>query len=99
MEDKFPKIESQEDLLQKLADEIEVIESIFVDEGVILAKPEGIPVDELDVSTANSGNNASDQEDAPISQFLVQVEMDIKPNTGFDMAKVGMLIHCRLIFD
>ena len=25
--------------------------------------------------------------------------MDIKPNTGFDMAKVGMMVHCRLVFD
>mgnify|MGYP005631885341 CR=1 len=27
------------------------------------------------------------------------MELNIKPNTGFDSAKVGLLIHCRLAFD
>ena len=40
MADKYPKIETQEELIEKLNEEVEVIESIFDGEGVILAKPE-----------------------------------------------------------
>lgn len=25
--------------------------------------------------------------------------MDVKPKTGFDMAKVGLLVQCRVLFD
>jgi hypothetical protein len=91
------KIESKEDLIQKINEELDVLESIFDGEGVILKKAEEVTCSEVDVSTSGSGSQ--DDIDSPLSQFMVQIELDLKPNTGMDNAKVGLLAQVRMIFD
>lgn len=94
------KIETEQELIEKINEEIEVLESIYADENVVLQKPTPCEVLEPDASTSSSGELAEEKdENAPISSFMVQMELDIKPNTGFDDAKVGLLVHCRLLFD
>lgn len=70
-----------------------MLESIYADENVILQKPTPCEVVEPDVSTSSSGELGEEKdENVAISNFMVQIELDIKPNTGFDEAKVGLLI-------
>ena len=52
----------------------------------------------MDVSTSDSGKNQEDDHD-PISQFRAELELDIKPNTGGEDEKVGLLLGVRLTFD
>ena len=89
------KIENKEQLIEKVQEEIEILESIFDGEGIVLKKPEEIVAADADVSTCESGTDI----DSPISAFLVQIELDLKPNTGMEMAKVGLLAQVRMIFD
>lgn len=63
------KIETKDDLLEKISEEIEVLESIFDGEGIVLKKPEEINCSDADVSTSGSGSQ--DDIDSPLSQFLV----------------------------
>ena len=91
------KIETKDELLEKITEEIEVLESIFDGEGIVLKKAEEIACSEADVSTSGSGSQ--DDIDSPLSQFMVQIELDLKPNTGMDNAKVGLLAQVRMIFD
>ena len=63
------KIETKEELLDKISEEIEVLESIFDGEGIVLRKAEEIACSEADVSTSGSGSQ--DDIDSPISQFMV----------------------------
>ena len=93
------KIENKEELIQKIDDELDMLESIYDGEGVVLKRTEEIPVSEEDVSTNNSGQEEADESNQLISQFQAQIELDIKPCTGNDMAKVGLLAHIRIIFD
>ena len=92
------KIETKDELIEKISEEIEVLESIFDGEGIVLKKAEEITCSEADVSTTGSAASQEDN-DASLSQFLVQIELDLKPNTGMDNAKVGLLAQVRMIFD
>ena len=76
-----------------------MLESIFDGEGLILEAPVAIPCSEADVSTTSSGGTNGSNEDEPISAFLVQCALDIKPNTGMTETKIGLLAHLRLTFD
>ena len=59
------KIESKEELIQKINDEIEVLESIFDGEGIVLKKAEEMACSEADVSTSGSGSQ--EDIDSPLS--------------------------------
>ena len=63
------KIETKNELIEKISEEIEVLESIFDGEGIILKKAEEILCSEADASTSGSGSQ--DDIDTPISQFMV----------------------------
>jgi len=54
MTDTF-KIETKEELIEKINDELEMLEGIYDGEGIILSKTQEIDVSEEDVSTNNSG--------------------------------------------
>jgi hypothetical protein len=84
------KIESKEELIEKINEELDMLEGIYDGEGIVIKRAEEIPVSEEDVSTNNSGADAENDE-SPITQFKAQIELDIKPCTGFDMAKVGLM--------
>lgn len=87
------KIETEQELIEKLDEEVEVLESIYADENVVLQKPTPCEVGEPDVSTSSSGELGEEKdENIAISNFMAQIELDIKPNTGFDEAKIGLLI-------
>ena len=44
-------------------------------------------------STSSSGELGEEKdENVAIGNFMVQIELDIKPNTGFDEAKIGLLV-------
>ena len=90
------KIESQEELIAKIEEEIEVLESIYDGEGVVVKKPHLIEV-EADAST-NESNGLAQEDDEVISQFLVQCELDVKPSVGIDLAKIGLLVQVRITF-
>ena len=79
------KIETDQELNEKITQEIEILESIFGEEGIILQNTTVTDWSDADASTDKSNTN-SEQDDinSPISQFQVQCELDIKPNTGFD---------------
>lgn len=80
-------------MIEKINEEIEVLESIYADENVILQAPTPCEVAEPDASTSSSGELAEEKdENVAISNFMVQIELDIKPNTGFDEAKIGLLV-------
>lgn len=64
------KIESKEQLQEKINEEIEILESIFDGEGLVLAKPTVVDASEADLSTNSSGNGNEDDEQQ-ISQFAV----------------------------
>jgi hypothetical protein len=59
------KIDSKEELIQKINDEIEVLESIFDGEGIVLKKAEEVACSEADVSTSGSGSQ--EDIDSPLS--------------------------------
>jgi hypothetical protein len=59
------KIDSKEELIQKINDEIEVLESIFDGEGIVLKKAEDVACSEADVSTSGSGSQ--EDIDSPLS--------------------------------
>lgn len=91
------KIETKEELIEKINEEIEILESIYADEGVILSQPQ--LVDAEAVSTGSSGkSNEEEEHQAPT--YFVQMEINVKPKTGIEMeTKVGLLAHFRFIFD
>jgi uncharacterized protein YqeY len=70
MDENTYKIESREELLDKINEEIEILESIFADEGLVLAKPTVVEASEADLSTNSSGKSIEDEEQL-ISQFAV----------------------------
>jgi hypothetical protein len=56
------KIESQEQLLEKLNEEIEVLNSIFDGEGVVLQAPTIVVCNDADAATADSGKSNEEDE-------------------------------------
>lgn len=50
------KIESKDDLIEKINEEIDVLESIFDGEGIVLKRAEEVACSEADVSTSGSGS-------------------------------------------
>jgi hypothetical protein len=94
------KIETEQELIEKIMEEVEVLESIYADENVVLQQPTPCEVVEPDASTSSSGELGEEKEEnVAIGNFMVQIELDIKPNTGFDEAKIGLLVQCRIQFD
>lgn len=91
------KIETQEELLEKINEEVELLETIFDGEGLVLEKPHLIVVDP-DASTTSS-NGQEDEDDSLISQFQVGCSLNIKPNIGDNLEKIGLLAHIKIIFD
>lgn len=61
------KIESEQELLEKMNEEIEMLESIFP-EDVIMEKISKVEIDEADASTNGSGGSDKDDSE-PMSQF------------------------------
>ena len=59
------KLDSKEELILKINDEIEVLESIFDGEGIVLKKAEEVTCSEADVSTSGSGSQ--EDIDSPLS--------------------------------
>ena len=55
------KIENKEDLIQKIEEELDMLEGIYDGEGVVLKRTEEIPVTEEDVSTNTSGQDEADE--------------------------------------
>ena len=49
------KIESKEELIEKINEELDMLEGIYDGEGIVLKRAEEIAVSEEDVSTNNSG--------------------------------------------
>ena len=91
------KIETKEELIQKVEDELDLLEGIYDGEGLVLSRTKEALVSEEDVSTNNSGDSKEgDESNQLITQFLAQIELDIKPCTGFDDAKIGLMAHVRL---
>jgi hypothetical protein len=70
MEEIAYKIESREELLEKIIEELQILESIFDGEGVVLSQPIAAEANEMNLSTASSGKSNED-EDQQISQFAV----------------------------
>ena len=62
------KIETKEELIDKINEELDMLEGIYDGEGIVLKRAEEIPVSEEDVSTNNSGQDAENDE-SPITQF------------------------------
>ncbi len=91
------KLENNEQLIEKLNEETEVLESIYDGEGVIIAAASAIDEQEEDASTSGSGN--AEEADHLSSGFKCAMELDVKPNIGADDEKVGLLIQVRLTFD
>jgi len=87
------KISSPQELLEKVNEELETLEAIFDGEGIVISKVESL-VNEVDAVTQSSGKAVEEDESA----FFVQCELDLKPNTGFNDAKVGLRVHCRMVF-
>lgn len=56
------KIESQDQLIEKLNEEIEVLNSIFDGEGVILQAPTIVECTDADTATADSGKSNEEEE-------------------------------------
>lgn len=82
-----------EQLQEKIIQEIEILEAIFDSEGIVLMQPQ---MADLEASTNSSGH---EDEDAS-AQAAIQVELDIRPNTGIAAgAKIGLLAHVKLIFE
>jgi len=74
-----------------------LLEGIYDGEGLVLSRTKEALVSEEDVSTNNSGDSKEgDESNQLITQFLAQIELDIKPCTGFDDAKIGLMAHVRL---
>ena len=64
-----------------------------------MSAPTVVDLKEFDLST-NSSGKCDEEEEQPISQFAVQLELDVKPYTGEAMdSKIGLLAQFRLIFD
>jgi hypothetical protein len=63
------KIETKEELIDKINEELDVLESIFDGEGVVLKRAEDSNCSDADVSTSGSGTQ--EDIDSPLSQFLV----------------------------
>lgn len=87
------KVENSEELLNKINEEVEVLESIFDGEGIVIEKPTA--GGDQDVKSTNDSGSHDDADDGT---FAVQMELNLKPNTGFEEMKVGVLIHAKLIF-
>ena len=92
------KIETKEELLEKLNEEFEILESIYDGEGVVVERPEETKVLDLSVNTESSGASIGN-EDQPVSQFAVRCLLDIKPAAGMDLNKIGLLLQTELTFD
>lgn len=91
------KIATKEELIEKINEEVEILESIYADDGVVLATAQ--IVDAEAISTGSSGQSNQD-EDQQSQNFAVQLDLNVKPKTGIEMdAKVGLLAHFRFIFD
>ena len=87
------KIETEQELIEKIKEEVEVLESIYADENVVLQQPTPCEVVEPDASTSSSGELGEEKDEhMAIGNFMVQIQLDIKPNTGFDEAKIGLLV-------
>jgi hypothetical protein len=56
------KLETKEELLEKVEQEIEILESIFDGEGIVLAKPSIVEVSEAELSTNSSGKSNQEEE-------------------------------------
>ena len=61
-----------------------------------MESPKVVACKEADTSTSGSSGV---EEDEPISAFLVETILNIKPNTGMNEGKVGILAHLSLQFD
>ena len=64
------KIETKEELLEKLNEEIEILESIYDGEGVVVEQPKETGVMEQDVNTESSGmtNSTINRVDSRLSE-------------------------------
>jgi len=82
----------------KIEEEIEVLESIYDGEGIVIKKPIIIEVD-ADASTNESNGQTQQEEEEPISSFKVECELEIKPSVGIDLAKIGLITQIRITFD
>lgn len=64
------KVESREELQAKIDEEIQILESIFDGEGLVLSKPTVIEASDLDMST-NSSGHGHEEEELFVTQFAV----------------------------
>jgi hypothetical protein len=91
------KIATKEELKEKVDEEVEILESIYADDGIILQHPQF--VDGEAISTGSSGQSGQDEEQQA-HNFAVQLDLNVKPKTGIEMdSKVGLLAHFRFVFD
>lgn len=85
--------------MDKLNEEIEVLQSIYDGEDVILKGPAITKNEEAedDFAAFQSGTGkAFEYQQTP---YHVPIELDIRPRTGGDQAKVGVYFKCNLSFN
>ena len=87
------------ELLQKIQDEIEVLESIYSDQNIILKAPEIVKNQQAvaDFSEFQQGNEK--EFEFQQTDCVIPIQLDIVLKTGGDDTKVGLQFKCDLTFN
>jgi hypothetical protein len=91
------KIIPSNELLEKITQELEILEEIYSGEGIVLKRPELIQNDLYDKK--NHVEISKDEKEFIQTPFLVTIELDIKPKIGLEIEKIGILTNFKLIFN
>ena len=85
------------DQIEKLNSELEVIDSIFNGEGVVVQQAIQLYATEHSKTIPQAQEDISTESDE--GKFETMCVLNIMPNAGADEDELRMVLHCRFIFD
>lgn len=83
--------------IERLNSELEVIDSIFNGEGVIVRNAALLYTEDGKTTTQGSDEHSTDEEDKQHVETMCI--LNIMPNSGAEQVELRMQLHCRFIFD